>query len=160
MPKHWTGFVLLAAAFLLAPRLLSAQVDSGVTAIDPEKAAAVRTLLQVRQTSAGFIVGLEAGLEAERAANPEFPEVFLDEFLKRARADAGDFVEQLVPIFARLYSLDEVEQLTEFYQTPVGMRLVETQAELALEIARVGEQWGAVLAAEVMLDLTKRGVIP
>jgi hypothetical protein len=47
MPKHWTGFVLLAAAFLLAPRLLSAQVDSGVTAIDPEKAAAVRTLLQV-----------------------------------------------------------------------------------------------------------------
>ena len=160
MPSHWTGLVLLAAAFLLAPRLLSAQVDSGVAAIDPEKAAAVRTLLQVRQVSTGFIAGLEAGLEAQQAANPEIPEVFLDEFLKRARADAGDFVERLVPIFARLYSLDEVEQLTEFYQTPIGMRLVETQAELALEIARVGEEWAAVLTMEVMLDLAKRGVIP
>lgn len=127
--------------------------------VEPEKAAAIRQLLQLTGASELMVASIETSLPAQKQANPEIPEVFWEEFAARLRQDLDRFIELLVPLYDKYLTLDEIGQLIEFYQSPLGRRLVAVQPQLAAESMIAGQQWGARLAAEVAEDLAKRGII-
>ncbi len=154
---------------LLSAWILSAALGSGTAAlaqqgaaaaqIEPEKAAAIRQLLQVTGASELMVTSIEASMPLQRAANPEIPDVFWEEFAARLREDVDGFIELLVPLYDRHLTLDEIRQLIAFYESPLGKRLVEVQPLLAEESMRAGQEWGGRLSMEVAADLAKRGII-
>ncbi|UCC73153.1 MAG: DUF2059 domain-containing protein [Gemmatimonadota bacterium] len=152
---------LLVSAILLAIGLVNgtAAWAQQAAAVEPEKAAAIRQLLTLTQASELMVTSIETSLPAQKAANPEIPEEFWDEFERRLQVDLGRFIELLIPLYDKYLTLDEIRQLIEFYQSPLGQRLVEVQPQLAAESMLAGQQWGAQLGSEVAADLAKQGIV-
>ncbi len=104
------------------------------------------------------VAGIEATLPAQRAANPQIPSEFWDEFVARARSSVPALIELLVPIYAVHLTREEAEQLAEFYQSPLGRRLAEVQPLILQESMQAGQQWGAQIGAEVAQELARKGI--
>jgi hypothetical protein len=136
-----------------------AQEGAAAAQVEPAKAAAIRQLLLVTGASELMVTSIEASMPLQRAANPEVPDVFWEEFAARLRRDVDRFIEILVPLYDKYLTLDEIRQLIAFYESPLGRRLVEVQPLLAQESMLAGQQWGGRLSMEVAAELAKRGII-
>jgi hypothetical protein len=105
------------------------------------------------------VVGaIEASVPAQRASNPRIPAVFWDRFLAQARARRGEFIDSVVPIYSRTFELAELKTLLQFYQSPLGHRLLEAQPGVMRESMQLGQRWGARIGADIGQQLAAEGV--
>jgi hypothetical protein len=84
-------------------------------------------------------------------------------FREGQRQQARDIIKEqlswqaLEPMFAQAYadafSEAELKQLTEFYKTPVGEKLLDKQPELAAKLAQITRQKAAAVSPIVMQKL-------
>jgi hypothetical protein len=70
----------------------------------------------------------------------------------RGKVRTQELVDMIVPIYARHFTQEELEQLLAFYQSPIGKRMVEEQPLLVKESMEVGAEWGRKLAEEAMKE--------
>jgi hypothetical protein len=89
---------------LTGTRPILAQHDTSTVGIDSAKAAAIRQLLETMGAGDVLLVGIERGIEMERAADPDMPPEFWDVLIKKARSDAGRLVEMLIPVYDRSFT--------------------------------------------------------
>lgn len=151
--------VASATATAVAP-LVAAQTKAAAAAapVDSAHAALARELLVVMQTGPTMVKSMEAAFPEQRRASPEIPEAFWTEFQARANAEVGQFVERLVPLYARRFSTAELRELIAFYRTPVGARLAFESVALSTDVLQQAKLWGMELGAAVVQDLAKQGV--
>ena len=150
-----------SAALLVAVALVSHHGDAAAQAApqaDSAKVAVIRQILDVTHAADQMIGAIEASVPAQRASNPRVPAVFWDRFLVQARARRGEFIDSLVPLYSRTFELAELKALLQFYQGPLGRRLLEAQPILARESMQLGQRWGARIGADVGQQLAAEGV--
>jgi uncharacterized protein len=72
-----------------------------------------------------------------------------------------EFVEALIIIYARHFTVTELHGLTEFMRSPVGQRFVEKNPVVAQESMVIGQKFGERLALELreklVEELRRRG---
>ncbi len=151
-------FSLLAVA-IVAFHASPAKAQVAGSAPDKEKEAAIRRLLEVTNVADGVILTMEAALPAQRAVNTAVPDVFWDRFIKRARQTRGEFIDAVVPIYDRQFTLSEINQLIDFYSTPVGKRFVAALPQITKEAMAEGQAWGQRLGLQVGEELRREGVL-
>ena len=144
----------LAGVLLVTP-VASAQTP----ALDARKAAVIHQILEEIHAADQMIAVMEATLPAQRAALPNIPAVFWDRFMAAARAQRGELVEMIVPIYSQRFELAELEQLLAFYKTPIGRRLLTVQPAIIQDSARAGQAWGARLGMEIGEQLAREGLV-
>lgn len=125
--------------------------------IDSAKAATVRRLLQLTNTGDAIIYGMEASILAQKSANPDVPAAVWDAFIARARHYVPQMLDSLVPVYAARFSQAELTQLVQFYASPVGHHLIETQPEIFRESIQIGQRWGLIIAREIQDSLGRGG---
>lgn len=54
----------------------------------------------------------------------------------------------LTPVYMRLFTLEEVEEINRFYRTPTGAKLIDLLPTLTREAARAGEQLASGFVAD------------
>jgi hypothetical protein len=64
-----------------------------------------------------------------------------------------EMVELTAQIYARHFTVEELTQLTEFYGTPLGRKLIATQPALITEAGQAGQQWAIKVMQKVLQDL-------
>jgi len=146
---------VLSLTVVLPVRVLQGQVDTTQHAVDPEKAEAIRTFLELSRVTELFLLGFEEAM-AVQPQDPDIPAGFLEQFQVKVREKLPQFIDMLVPLYDRHLTLEELNGLIEFLRTPLGQRYVSLQMELSDETAQLGERWGMMLAAEVIMDLAKQ----
>jgi uncharacterized protein len=146
----------LAAGLLFTASAAAAQAPA--PAPDARKAAVIRQLLEETHAADQMIAVVETNLPAQRAAMPGIPAVFWDRFIAGVRAQRGELLDAIVPIYARAFDLAELEQLLAFYKTPLGQRLIVLQPSLLRDSTQVGQLWGARIGQAVGEQLAKEGV--
>lgn len=129
-------------------------VAEGEGKIDPEFEKDIRALLEVDGTCETSQQITRAMLEQMKRFMPPAPEGFWDDFLKGV--DYGEFVDLLVPIYARHMSHEDVKGLIAFYQTPLGRRIVKSEAAITPEAMLAGMTWGQQLGRKAMAKLMAR----
>lgn len=154
--KLWRLLPVLGGLLTLVPSA-GALAQAGAPP-DSVKRTEIRRLLVIQRTDSVLLVGLAQAMALEKP-DPNLPPAFMQEFAARARRDIGEFLERVVPVYDSLYTLDDVRQLIAFYETPLGQRVLETQPRLMEALAALGQQWGIEIAAQVLLDLARRGEI-
>jgi hypothetical protein len=134
---------------------------SPASAVAPDSArvALARELMDLMRVGPTMLQGIEMGLAAQKAANPNLPEAFWTEFAARARRDLPKFVESVVPVYAGRFTAQELKQLIAFYRTPVGRRLAEEGGAISADVMRAGQRWGVELGADTVKELAAKGVI-
>lgn len=165
---RWT-VVAIAVAISVAAVPACAQAQGTATATgaadtvgsprDSVKAALIRQLLARTQAADQAIAAIEASLPGQRRSNPRIPAVFWDRFIAEARARRGEFVDLIGVVYDRHFSSEEIRQLLDFYDTPLGRKLLATQPAVAQESIEAGQLWGQRVGAEIVAQLAAEGVV-
>jgi hypothetical protein len=162
MKKH---FAVIASAFAFSLVPVFAQA---APAVDPAVAQAARQMLdavkmrelmmqtmeqvkqrmpeQIRASATQAIQG-DSRLDAEqkRAALAKLEEI-LPTMTSRANALLADpslvddMLSEVVPLYAKTYTLDEIRQLTAFYQSPLGQKMLRTMPRLMGEVMDISHR--------------------
>ena len=126
---------------------------------DSAKAALLRQLLVRTQAVDQAIALMEATLPAQRQSNPRIPAVFWDRFIAEARARRGELADMISVVYDRHFTTEEVRQLLEFYDTPIGRKLLVAQPTIVQQSAQAGQQWGQRVGAAIGAQLAAEGVV-
>jgi hypothetical protein len=139
----------------------NAQAGSAATErkIDPAKERSIRKLIELTRATQTMLDGMRVGLDAQKKAQPNIPDVFWEEFIKRATTNIDEFVTVLVGIHDRHFTKEQVDQMVAFFETPLGRMMAEKQPAVALETVAAAERWGMKMGMQVMMELTEKGLI-
>jgi hypothetical protein len=88
---------------------------------------------------------------------PDIPNTFWVKFREKISID--DLLYACIPAYNKYYTHDEIKQLINFYESPLGKRLIEITPLLAQETMVIGQEWGEKLGQEIVNELIKEGYI-
>jgi uncharacterized protein len=167
----------LAAAFFLAAIPFAAQAQSTSPApapathpapaatpavIDPAKAAAIRQLLDVtgsgkmgeevldlmmQQIKQGMAGAIPEGDRLQRFMN-----TFANDF--QGRITAQQINDAIIPIYAQQLSLEDIQAMIAFYQSPAGQHVIKALPQIIQESQAVGSSMGQKAALDTLREMS------
>ena len=149
------------AAQAAPPAPTTAPAAKQATAIDPAKEAAIRNLFEVmgtkeamRQVIAGMSGTVKPRLESSLPPG-EYRAQLIDLFFQRLQVKlrVDDLLELAVPIYDKYFSLEDIEGLTKFYQTPLGKKAISVLPQVLLEAQSAGRKLGEQMGRESMIEV-------
>ncbi len=87
------------------------------------------------------------------ARRHEIVETFTRKFLARANSEA--LLQQIIPIYTKYMSEEDVKAVIRFYKSPAGQRLLKVMPQMMQESSQIAKQWGDNLAREVMDEMAQ-----
>ncbi len=133
----------------------SAQAPTQTDAERVAKRADIRKLIELTGAANISADALQKMIEPLKASYPQVPEEFWDTFVHEVHSD--ELVDLVIPIYDKYYTHEEIQQLTQFYQTPVGQKTIEVLPKLSAEAIDAGQEWGRMVADRAMRKLREKG---
>lgn len=157
----------IVASLVTSLALIGAPIAYAQTADAASSAAAkelfdsmnYRSVLQgmMQQMAQGMAASMRGGAEAAINNNPKLSAEEKQQALAKMQAElpaavgamqsvlgdpalVDDILNETVPIYARNFSADELKQITAFYRTPVGAKMLAKMPQLMGEGMQVGQQ--------------------
>ncbi|MGH9744252.1 MAG: DUF2059 domain-containing protein [Candidatus Acidiferrum sp.] len=150
-----------------APQDAAAQEQSGPAqpnAMDPAKEADIRSLLELigARDQVREVVNYSSEQYREKllATVPDnqkgqaFVTSFVESYQKKF--DVDQVTEQLVAIYNKHYTDDEIKTLLQFYGSPVGQKVAAEMPQIAREIQAAGRAAGSKAAKEALQALREQ----
>jgi hypothetical protein len=124
-----------------------AQAAPAPEKIDPAKEAAIRHLMDITEvTKEGDNITVAITTQVRNVMGraipadqlPKFMDTFAQKFTTSAPSTA--VADAIVPVYAKHFSMEDIQSLTKFYESPLGQRVVKTMPEVAQESQTAGAQ--------------------
>ena len=128
--RHGALFLFMALAI---PVRAQAQPGAGPRPADPARVAAARRVLDASGVADLMISAMKATIPAQRAATPQLPPEFWTRFEARIVQEAPQLVDSIAAVYAGTFTLQELQQLAAFHESPIGRRVREAQPALLTE---------------------------
>lgn len=166
MHKQCVRSLLVSAMLLVSSPALLAQTAA---APSPERLAAARELMaaagSIRQFDQ-FMPALSAQLtQSFVALAPHAEKQIRDvmaEVVKRMSDRKLVLVDQVAALYAAELTKDELQALTAFYKSPVGVKFISIQPVILQQTMAIGQKWGSEIGREIdremRRELQKRGI--
>ncbi len=130
-------------------------------AIDPQKAARIRELMEVTGAKNLGRQLIDAGMEQFRGSvqesQPNNPRAkqFVDAFVARFQKhfDPDSLNEQMIPIYDKYLTTDDLKGLLDYYRSPLGQRMLKVMPEVTRESQAAGFALGQKAAQQTMEEL-------
>jgi hypothetical protein len=131
------------------------------TKLDPAKEADIRRLLDLVGTKALVAQTMDSmsksikPLLTNSLPPGDYREKLVNLFFAKftTKADAQRLLDLAVPVYDRNFSHQEIRNLIEFYQTPLGQKAIATLPKVTLEMQEQGRKWGEDLGRQCMLEV-------
>jgi hypothetical protein len=115
--------------------------------IDPAKEAAIRHLMDITETAklgdniTAFITNQVRSVMS-RTIQPENLDKFMDTFSQKfgASAPSSAVTDAMVPIYARAFSMEDIQGLVQFYESPLGRRVVKALPDVMQDSQNAGAE--------------------
>lgn len=88
---------------------------------------------------------------------PNVPEAFWNDFLKEFNSDV--LINMIIPIYDKYYTESDIKELTEFYQSPLGKKMITTMPQIVEESMQVGQVWGKEMGEKIFTNLKEKGFL-
>jgi hypothetical protein len=157
----------IAGAFL-AVMLLSSPACAQTYA----EVAKARELLELsgtlKITLEAITLTLPTQLEAAKAARPDIPDEFWDEFsavfVEELQASSGAFATEFAEAYATRFSVEEMDEIIAFYRSDVGQKALSEMPNLMRQGMDIGQKLGAEIGARAgkraLENMRQRGAEP
>jgi hypothetical protein len=119
------------------------------------KLAAARAFIKASAAVDGMVAAMRANLPAQRQAMPQVPAEFWTRFEAQMIKEAPTLGDSIAVLYARTFSLRELQDLTAFFNSPIGRRFIEVQPRLVAEGSAVGQRFGARIGEQIARELNK-----
>ena len=152
------------------PQAPSAPPGPVLPGVSDEARAAAREMIEASGAAkvATNVLGLmrnQVVVNLQRSTSKPSEEVarIVDEvLLPEMKHHVGELVDVIVEINAANYTVDEMRQLTAFYRSPLGQRVVEVSPKVGTQSFMAGQAWGARVAQDAFKknaeELRRRGI--
>lgn len=129
--------------------------------IDPAKDAAIRKLFEVmgtkdamRQVIASMSGTIRPLLESSLPRG-EYRAQLIDLFFQRLQVKlrVDDLLELAIPVYDKYFSLEDIDGLTKFYQTPLGKKAISVLPQVLLEAQAAGKKLGQEMGRQSMIEV-------
>jgi hypothetical protein len=133
--------------------------SSGVACAQPASAAQVRRLMELAGSKKLMATVLDTTgrhlFEDLQKVRPDVPARAWEAALARLESPQvlQGLLDQVIPIYQRHFCADEVEQLIDFYQTPVGRKLSAEMPAIQKDAAEAGRSYMASISGELLRDV-------
>ena len=160
------GLILLS---LTGPNLAVAQ---GTAAPNAETMTAAHELVVAMRFDTQFKAILPTILQAMRPAlvqgrPKQYEEAFdatVPVLLEVFGSRAGELTDQVAAVYGQTFTVDEMRQITAFYRTPAGQKVLEKMPAVFQQTSAIGQSFGRKLQDEIREkiadELRKRGLNP
>ncbi len=88
---------------------------------------------------------------------PQVPQKAWDVFQGEIKPD--DLLNELIPIYSKYYTNEEIKQIVAFYQSPLGKKIITVLPQLTQESIVVGQRYGAEAANRALKKLEAEGYL-
>jgi hypothetical protein len=129
--------------------------------IDPAKEAKIRKLLDVIGTRALMEQTVKSMAEMSQASlaraltKNESSERFIDLFYTKlqSKLNTDVFVGMIIPIYDKYLTTEDIDGLTQFYESPLGQRALKVLPQIVQEAQAAGFQWGQRMGQEAAQEV-------
>jgi len=138
-----------------------AQSSDATAKLEPAKDAAIRHLMDITEVSnmgqniQNYITQQVQDV-AGRAVGAGKVQKFMDTFSTQFNANAAPsaVTDAMVTIYAKNFSMEDIQGLIQFYETPLGKRVVKTLPEVSQQSQRMGVEMEQNAALTVLRGMT------
>ncbi|MFZ4706156.1 MAG: DUF2059 domain-containing protein [Bacteroidales bacterium] len=92
-----------------------------------------------------------------REKYPDIDQHFWDELEKEIKPD--DLINTVIPIYAKYYSENDIDQIIAFYNSPAGKKMIELTPLILQESMTSGKNWGVQIAEKIIKRLKENGYL-
>ena len=122
-----------------------------------EYVAALKKMIVVSGSDATFKLVIPQMFAMMKQQLPNVPAEFWSEAEKEMMKTLVD--DLLAPIYHKRLTLSDLQEITKFYESPVGKKMAAAQPAIATESMAVGQQWGMKIATKVQESLKAKGYL-
>jgi uncharacterized protein len=130
--------------------------------VDPAKEAAIRHLMDITETSklgdniATYLKG-QVHDGVGRAIGPDKIDAFMGTFNRKfsATSPGTAVTDAMVPIYAKAFSMEDIQGLIQFYESPLGQRVVKALPDVVQQSQMAGVQIEQTSALKVLREMTE-----
>ncbi|WP_341527570.1 DUF2059 domain-containing protein [Nostoc sp. UHCC 0302] len=125
---------------------------------EAEKNNNIRQLLNITGASSISQQVTYQVINSLKGQYPQVPQEFWDNLQSEIKPD--EIFNQIIPIYSRYYTNEEIKELIAFYQTPLGKKTINILPQLSRESVEVGIRYGQEAGQRALSRLEKEGYIP
>jgi len=175
------GTKLMTSTFKRAPMLIAAVLSlilssfvalpalSQQTEISPEHLAVARKYVDLTDQSGLYEATIvQAGINTYKQLLPQNPEIAeplstaIEAVIGSYKGKKGELFDQFARIYALNFTQEELQQIVDFYSSPVGVKLAKANSALSGTINRVMDVYASNLNTEffaaVRAELKAKGI--
>ncbi|MDB5623247.1 MAG: hypothetical protein JWR39_1810 [Devosia sp.] len=167
--KGLTGRARALLAVTLSAGLLAFAAPATAQEVPPEQLELARKYVELTDRSAIYEVTLvETGVQTMRQIIQQNPELVdatdaaISKILAEYKGRKGELMDQFARVYAVRFSAGELQQIVTFYESPIGQKLSQANAELNTDLQRVLQVFTANVQreffAKVRSELRANGV--
>jgi hypothetical protein len=131
----------------------SAAATAPSAPVDPAKEAEIRKMIQTTGVEKTMKLVMDRMFDSFKQQNSSLPGDFWARIETEMNANTSDLIEQLIPVYAQYYSMDDLKAVNAFYESPAGQHMIQAQPQIASAAMQIGQQWGQGMAAKVMAEI-------
>lgn len=160
----------IAACLVLLLALSQGAVAQPSDSIDPKALEAARALITATKATSNMELMIDAMvpsmIEVLKRDRADIPDAVIAKFVPEFRAEMQKGFPQLTEMYARVYAqhftLQELQDVAKFYDSPVGQKLITETPLILKETLPIAQQWGEKVGQQAAMNaiakLRKQGV--
>jgi hypothetical protein len=162
MRKHSWALVAGLTVFLLGAGAALAQspAPDAMTAAR-ELVVTMRTAEQFKAIMPAVIQNLKPAIVQNRPEVARDLDAIMPLLLEGMSARVNEIVDEITALYARTFTVDELNAITAFYRSPVGQKFLLKLPAITQESMVIGQKFGQSVATElqgrIVEELRKRG---
>lgn len=129
--------------------------------IDPAKKAAIKHLMDLTETSRlGESISTAISSQVRSVVGHSMPQDRLEKFMAsfdqkfQAHASEDGIEKLIIPIYAEHFSTEDIQQLVQFYESPLGQRVIKTLPEVAQQSQNAGMEFEREAALTTLHEMS------
>jgi len=131
--------------------------------LPPEHLAAARAAVNASQATKSLdriLVDLSEGLKQQLISNrPDAAEqinTIVDEVTLSLAPRRGNLEDEVARVYGRIFTIDELKLLTEFYNTEAGKKLIRETPVIVRSIEEAARVWSAGIRRDLQQEVAKK----
>ncbi len=154
MPRHAWIFAGWLAVTLAGAAPAPAQSPDAVAAAK-ELMATMKTADQYKAILPSLMKALKPAIVQNRPEVERDYDALAPRLIESMNARASELLDGVAAIYARNFSVAELNEIAAFYRGPTGQKFVQRQGGIMQESFAAGQKWGQALGAEVQSRMTE-----
>lgn len=124
---------------------------------DPAYEKALQKMFMLNGSEETYKAAIQQSLNMFKGQFPEDQSNFMKEFeVELLNSSFNDLLEMLTPVYAKYLTLEDIEAINKFYETPVGKKFAEQTPFITQESMQIGQEWGMKIMERIQEKMKEK----